>query len=73
MFIVLCVLFFVISYCGFLKKDDYPLHVHHWFIGYCFSLFHHYQDPISMICFCLGYGMFINGMATYGIDSIFHN
>jgi hypothetical protein len=63
---------YIIIYYSFVyNKEDPQFHLHHWLIGYIMSLFMICNNPISKVCFAIYYGIFIEGVTIYSLESIF--
>ena len=63
---------YVIIYFSFVyAKVNTQFHLHHWLIGYFLSMFMSFNDPISKSLFALYYGVFIEGVTVYSLESFF--
>ncbi len=69
--IFLTLSFYAICYAYLkLTKQDFQIHIHHWFIFWLLSLFARFNDTISIICQSICVGIFIQGTSSYGADSM---
>ena len=66
------ILLYIIIYFTFVyTKINTQFHLHHWVIGYFLSMFMMFNDPISKSFFALYYGIFIEGVTVYSLESFF--
>ena len=66
------IILYVITYFSFVyTKVEPTFHLHHWLIGYFMSMFMMFDDPISKALFALYYGIFIEGVTIYSLESFF--
>jgi hypothetical protein len=65
-------LFYAVIYWLYLKESSSggKWHVHHWWIGFYFSLLSRFDTVISNIAFMCFYGVFLQGALTYGVTPI---
>ena len=63
---------YVTTYFTFVYNKVNPqFHLHHWLIGYFMANFMLFNDPISKSFFALYYGIFIEGVTVYSLESFF--
>jgi len=67
--LVLAYLILGIGLCQ--NEPDIEIHVHHYQIGWFVALLGCFNHPISVITLAFGAGLFVEGLATYGADSMF--
>lgn len=56
----------------YLIIGDTNWHIHHWFIGYYGALVSRYDSILSNFVFAVLWGVFLEGVMTYGIIPIIH-
>merc|ERR1711991_379559 len=69
--LILIVIYYFIVYQFYLKDYNYPIHFHHWFIGYVLSFFFCFDNWWNNFTYSILYGIFIEGLVYYGPTSIF--
>jgi len=68
-YLVLAYLILGVVLC--LNEPNMEIHVHHYQIGWFVALLGCVNHPISVITLAFGTGLFVEGLATYGADSMF--
>ena len=68
---VLIILYYFALCFIYLKDTVATVHIHHWFFGYILSFFFYYDNWWNKLIYSILYGIFIEGLVTYGPTSIF--
>ena len=71
--ILLIITFYFTMFQIYLKNKNYPIHLHHWFLGYILSFFFLFDNWWNNLTYSILYGIFIEGLVYYGPTSIFKN
>jgi len=53
------------------NEPNIEIHVHHYQLGWFLALLGCFNHPISVITLAFGAGLYVEGLATYGADSMF--
>jgi len=64
-------LYFVLNIVVCRNQPDINIHVHHYQLGWFIALLGCFNHPISVITLSFGMGLFVEGLATFGADSMF--
>ncbi|MBI1317830.1 MAG: hypothetical protein GC168_02640 [Candidatus Hydrogenedens sp.] len=54
-----------------LQRTHYP-HIHHWFIGIMFIPWLRFPHPLTLVCLGLSSGLFVEGAARWGMDTLWY-
>jgi len=63
--------YLILSILLCLNEPDIQIHVHHYQLGWLVALLGCFNHPISLITLSFGAGLFVEGLATFGADSMF--
>lgn len=63
--------YFLLYYFYLRDGNKVKWHIHHWFIGFLFSLFFRFDDILSKIAFGFYYSIFLQGATAFGVTPIF--
>jgi len=64
-------LYLVLNIVGCINETKIKIHVHHYQLGWLLALFGCFNHPISVVTLAFGAGLFVEGLSTFGADSMF--
>mmetsp|Transcript_119918 Transcript_119918/g.208220 ORF Transcript_119918/g.208220 Transcript_119918/m.208220 type:complete len:379 (+) Transcript_119918:62-1198(+) len=72
-YVVIRLVMFLLLVGYFLGSHDLStvsFHLHHWIVGFYFAVLAEFNHPVSLVLLAAGSGVFAQGIAAYGADSV---
>jgi len=63
--------YFILNIVVCLNEPDIEIHVHHYQLGWFVGFLACFNHPISVVTLAFGAGLFVEGLAIFGADSMF--